>query len=52
MDMFLHTAMNKLKVNDVCECIAGKCVSILPKLAESIRQQSQCQQLGQQSFRK
>lgn len=31
-------ALNKLKVNDISECTVGKCVSILPKLEDSIYQ--------------
>ena len=34
----LQAALNKLKVNNVSECIVGKCVSILQKLEESIHQ--------------
>ena len=34
----LHAALNKLEVNNVSECAVGKCVSILPKLEESISQ--------------
>lgn len=34
----LKAVLNKLKVNDVSGCIVGKCMSILPKLEESIHQ--------------
>lgn len=34
----VQVALNKLKVTVICECTVGKCVSILPKLEESIHQ--------------